>query len=197
MEDMEETLVQTLREIQGISPYVQVDKGKEYNKALERLRPNNSILRRAMEGETTIPSELEKAIRRVGGLKTFYPHYNILSNEELLTFQELRELLGYPLHNNFYNLVLNPVTLGTVFAGVGAAAEKVGRKQIDYTPSAPKKIDRRHFIKNLPLYASAGIGFVGGLALSSHRYETSQVRRDARYLQSKIEAYRTSTQTKS
>lgn len=195
---MTKPLVDILKEIKGISPEIVLDRTRTVHETLRRVSQTNSILRRAIQGETTIPEELENVLRRLGGLRNLYPHYNNFSEQELSYFEELMQLIGYPDTSNFDTVAMNPVSLGVGGAGIGAAAayrDLIGPFRSDHTIP----IDRRDLLKRLGVGAIAISGLFalvgGGIAYT--RIYPSSARENANYLQFEIKSYVKSNVTKS
>jgi len=180
----QKSLVARLREIEGISSTIEVDKIKEYKKVFEEFRKSNPLVRVVIESRTTFSSEAEKAIKIFGG-NPYLPYY--VSGELLGNFQELVEVIEYPSPNlvrNSINLLGNPVVGGLGIGGLFYMLQRTSSHQ-----SRDISINRRDFLGTvgIPLVGAA-IGSVWGSFESLVRDTlTDSARENATYVDSIVQ----------
>lgn len=177
---MRETLVDQLKTIEIIPYYIDVDKYKETRELLEAWRKHNNLVDKAILGECSIIDEYKSFSKYRGG-KNFVPHY--INPEEQKRIKELELIIGSVGLSNGENLVINPISIGSVGTLlIGGEIYLLGRS---------RSISRREFLKMLLVAAGAGtflmttIGTVASLSKLSLQDEAAK---SANYVQVTIEA---------
>jgi len=184
---MAETLVQTIKDIENLSPDTGANKAELINSVWEKWKAKNKIVSNRSEGETTFLKEYQIAYDAYDNYRTFAPYSVPKGFEENLV--DLNACIGTSaLPEGTYSYLMNPAGVGAIFA-VAAAGVDVGFNALFKNP---KKMNRREFFKEGAKYggAAALLGILFGSAISGATNNSIEnVKENAIYLDDICEKY--------
>ena len=190
---MAETLVEALRSIERVPEHVKIDKNRAYTDLLNEARKSHSFLDKAIRGETSVYEIIGRLSQKYEGWRLLLPRFTDKEHDRKLDELGLDRLLqadalrtdssqimsegSGPFLGWFYDKMANPVVLPLLMGGFTTfISGGQGRFESEIA----------NYSANFGVGALAGL-FVGLTATMMKYQQTSILKKQAKYLQAKIQ----------
>ncbi len=187
MTNFRDTLIDQVKQIENIPPFIEVDRQKELRELFEDWRQRNKLVGRVVRGETTFTTEFDKVYQMLYG-KWYQAHVpRIVNSDYRKSLTELGGVIGGDFYDNpFLSIMMNPVSLGALLGGANMLFGST--KPVPETEPLTRKFNRREFIKQIAVMSGAGVIFGEAIAWSKP-YNLNKMRKSANYLDSKVREF--------